>query len=481
MKVTSTSVLCFMMLVMISLTMQAQDASVKLGSVEIGLNQYFTITITVENDRLKEHSPFPDIEGFVKRGTSSSTSTSIVNGQMTSTQSITQNYQATTQGKFPLKAFSMNINGIVVQSSGAQITVGEPVQQRRRRNSFFSNPFHEPDQPTEFMDVEADAFLTLTNDKKEVYIGEGFTTTLAFYVSETNQAEMRFYDLGSQITEIVKKIKPANCWEESFNIDNINGEVVRLNNRNYTRYKIFQASYFPLNVENISFPSVSLKMIKYKVAKNPTFFGRNRQEDHEIFYSREKSVSVKNLPPHPLREQVAVGNYQMNESISSRELSTGQSFNYEFIILGEGNISAIKEPAPTQDANFDFYTPNVKQNVNRGNSRIRGSKAYDFYAIPNEPGAHNLSDYFSWIFFNPKTETYDTLQADITVRVTGESLKNQSIASNDLGEFYDRIGLADNRLSSIKTKSRITTALNLFAILMMGLTAYILFRKHARS
>ena len=34
---------------------------------------------------------------------------------------------------------------------------------------------------------------------------------------------MRFYELGKQLTEIIKKIKPANCWEENFNIENIDG------------------------------------------------------------------------------------------------------------------------------------------------------------------------------------------------------------------------------------------------------------------
>jgi len=133
----------------------------------------------------------------------------------------------------------------------------------------------------------------LTIDKTEVYIGEGFTTTLAFYVSESNKADMRFYDLGKQITDIVKNINPANCWEENFSIDNITGEPITINNKGYTQYKIFQAAYYPLNDEDIEFNSVGLKMIKYQVAKNPSFFGRNRKEDFETFYSKAKKIHGK--------------------------------------------------------------------------------------------------------------------------------------------------------------------------------------------
>ncbi len=471
---------CVLMLVFV-LSSKAQEASITLGQPQIGLNQYFTITVTVKNDRLKQYSTFPDIEGFIKRGTSSSTSTNFTNGKMTSTQSLTQNYQASEKGNFILPPFLMKINGQDVKSEGVQIVVGDAVQQSRRRSAFsndpFDNLFGNQNQPSEFVDVEADAFLAIVTDKKEVYVGEGFTTNLAFYVAESNRADMRFYDLGTQITEIVKKLKPNSCWEESFNIDNINGESIQLNGKGYTRYKIYQATFYPLNVEDIEFPSVGLKMIKYKVAKNPSFFGRNRQEDFETFYSREKKIKVVDLPAHPLKESVAVGNYELVESISDGGYETGQSFNYDFTVRGEGNISAIEAPQPETGENFDFYAPNVRQNVNKSNSRVRGTKSYNFYAIPNEPGEFKMSDYFQWVYFNPTIEKYDTLKSDLVLTVSGESRKNQYIASTDLGDFYDKINTANNDLSSLNSNSWIQWMINFFIVSVMGLTVFILLRK----
>src|SRR5690606_14747175 len=111
-----------------------------------------------------------------------------------------------------------------------------------------------------------------------------------------------------------------------------------------TQYKIFQATFYPLNNDPIEFPSVGLKMVKYLQAKNPSFFSSNRKEDFKTYYSAPKTVKVKPLPPHPLRESVAVGRYTFSENISSEELKTGESFNYTFTIIGEGNVSAINEP-----------------------------------------------------------------------------------------------------------------------------------------
>ena len=88
-----------------------QNIKVNIGADEIAANEAFTITVVVENDPLKNLSGFPEIEGMVKRGTSSSTSTQFINGQVSSTQSLTQNYVAQRQGTFRLPTFTITVNG----------------------------------------------------------------------------------------------------------------------------------------------------------------------------------------------------------------------------------------------------------------------------------------------------------------------------------------------------------------------------------
>ncbi|MFY0598197.1 MAG: BatD family protein [Cyclobacteriaceae bacterium] len=453
----------------------AQEVSVNYNKSNIALNEYFTVTIKVENTKLKDYSGFPEIQGFVKRGTSSSSSTSFTNGKMSSSQSITQNYQATKEGKFTLNPFKIKINGKTINVTGATITVGPAKQQQRRRSDPF-DPFRRS-EPQEYIDVEAEAFLALTTDKSEVYLGEGFTTTLAFYVSESNKADMRFYDIVNQLSEIVKEIKPQNTWEENFNIENISGERVTINGKGYNQFKVFQAVYYPLNLESISFPSVDLKMIKYKVAKNPGFFGRNKQQGFETFSSKAKTVKVKPLPPHPLKDVVAVGSYRMAESISEIELKTGQSFNYVFNVLGEGNVSAVEAPLISETEDFDFYAPNVRQDITRSSGRVKGSKTFDYYGIPNEPGSYDMGEYIQWIYFNPLKENYDTLKSRQTVRVTGESRKNEYIMSNDMGSFYDGMAFENNELESHNENQWVLIFANIFIVIMLVLSVLMIIRK----
>ena len=471
------------LVLIISNKLFSQNVSIQLGPDQIAENQGFTITITIQSERLRSYDAFPDFTGFTKRGTSSSSRTNIVNGQVSSSQSITMTYAPTKQGTFTLPPFEMEVNGKKYKSPGKKVVVGPPAQRRQRNNAFGHDPFdsffggNRNTATKEFVDVEDDAFIALVNSKDEVYVGEGFTTTLSFYLADNNRAPLQFHELGKQLSEILKEVRPNNCWEENFDIENINGEPVTINNKGYTKYKIYQATFYPLNSETIHFPSVGLEMIKYKVAKNPSFFGQNRQEGFKTFYSKARDVKVKELPPHPLRDMVAVGDYRLNEDINTRQIQTGQSFSYDFNVYGEGNISSIEKPNITEDNNFDFYPPNLQQNINRRNNRVTGSKSFSYYGIPNEPGTYNLSDYFNWIFFNPKTEQYDTLSSELTLKVVGESRKNEHIQSNDLGSFYDRIDIEDNTLKSLNRFDWIQPFINIFILVLLGLSAFFIFKK----
>lgn len=458
----------------------AQEITITLGPDEIGENEGWTITVSVQNDQLKSYDNFPDIEGFRKRGTSSQVTTSIVNGQVSSSQSVVMTYLPIRQGTITVPSFSMTVNGKPFSVSGKKVKVGPPVQRRDPFDFFNRRPA--PDDffgngATEFVDIKDEAFLAVTTSKDEVYVGEGFNMTLSFFVAESNRAPLKFYDVGKQLSDILKKLKPNNCWEENFNIENIAGTPVTIQGKDYTQYKIYQATYYPLNSEDIQFPSVGMEFIKYKVAKTPSYFGRERKEDFKTFYTKAKKVKVKELPPHPLKDAVAVGNYQLYEHMPTTDVETGKSVSYVFNIFGEGNISAIDRPTVKKDDNFEFYEPNVRQDITRANGRVTGTKSFNYFLIPKEPGTYKLSDYFRWIFFNTEKDRYDTLQSRLTLYVTGESKKNQVIQANDAGTFYDKMQNSDNELRRLDDTDWITTGIGLFTVLIFGASVYLVAKK----
>ncbi len=463
----------------------AQQVQLNLGPDEIGENQLWTISVTVQNDQLKSYDNFPDIEGFKKRGTSSQSSTNIINGQVSSSQSIIMTYIPIKQGLVSVPAFSMTVNGSKISSQGKKVRVGPPVQ-RQNSNDPFSKFFGKDPREeffgnnnTEFIDVKDDAFFAITTSKDQVYIGEGFTTTIGFYVSEKNQASMQFYELTKQLTEIIKKIKPSNCWEEDFDIETIEPEDVQIGGKTYSQYKLYQAVFYPLNENPITIPALGLEMIKYKVAKNPSFFGNNRKEDYKTFYSKEKTITVKPLPAHPLKDKVAVGDYRLDEKLTPAQTNTGQSVSYEFNIYGEGNLAGLEKPLiPTVDS-LDIYEPNIRQNISRDRGRVTGTKCFSYFLIPKEPGTISLKNYFSWVFFNPITARYDTLKSNAQLYVTGESITNALSEETGADDFYSATDTAENTLQRKGKTAWIDYLFYVLTFFILAGSVFIYMRKNA--
>jgi hypothetical protein len=175
-------------------------------------------------------------------------STNIINGQYSTTQSIIQNYVPLQEGKVVIPPFTIDVNGKIVKSPGKTVTIGPAIQQQRRYDPFSYDPFEEffgRRQPQEFVEVKEDAFLALTVDKDEVYVGEGFTATLGLYVSVSNRAQLEWPpDISEQLAEIKKEITPSSCWEENFKITNLNPESVEINGKRYRHWKLYQSSFF---------------------------------------------------------------------------------------------------------------------------------------------------------------------------------------------------------------------------------------------
>jgi hypothetical protein len=463
----------------------AQQVQLNLGPDEIGENQLWTITVTVLNDQLKSYDNFPDVDGFKKRGTSSQSSTNIINGQVSSSQSIIMTYMPLRQGIVNVPAFSMTINGIKISSAGKKVKVGAPVQ-RQNSNDPFSKFFGKDPREeffgtnsAEFIDVKDDAFFAITTNKDNVYVGEGFTTTIGFYVSENNQASMQFYELTKQLTDIIKKIKPSTCWEEDFDIETIDPEEVEIGGKTYSQYKLYQAVFYPLNETTITIPSLGLEMIKYKVAKNPSFFGNNRKEDYKTFYSKAKTITVKQLPQHPLKDKVAVGDYRLDEKLIPTQTTTGQSVAYEFNIYGEGNLAGLEKPTIPPTDSLDVYEPNIRQNISRERGRVTGTKSFSYFLIPKEPGNIELKNYFSLVFFNPVTARYDTLKSNATLYVTGESMASGLPQETDADDFYSATATANNNL---QTRNSLPWAEYIFyslAILLVAASIFVYAKKTA--
>jgi hypothetical protein len=455
----------------------AQQARIELGVSPLPINTYFTVSIRLQDQQLKDYSPFPEIEGFKKSNRFSSTKTVISGGKTTTVLTITQNYAALAEGDFELKPFTMKVNGQELKSAGMRIKVGpmttvSPQGPDPLSQVIPQQPMQGEERPQEYVDQEDNAFLTLYTDKKEVYVGEGLNIVLYFYLAEEDQRLLDFHDFGNQITSILRQLKQPNAWEELFEIDEVTPEQVIVQGKPYLRFRLYEAVLYPLTTEPLRFPQLSLRMIKYKMAVNPTLL-EDRLEGYKNFFARERIIPVNELPPHPLRDMVPVGEYTLRERLSQNTVPLNKSFTYLYELEGEGNLAAIMPPVPSTTGTLDFYSPDLRQDIIRKAGHVQGVKRFAYSVLGRVPGTYNLGDDFQWIFFNPNTATYDTLRSELSVTVTGIADAKSMVLAKDLGPFYKIIENEDHTLVSLYKEEDIKRYTNIILLVLLAVSAFI--------
>ncbi len=472
----------------------AQKYSVQIPKNKIAKNHAFEIKAICEGGKIKSCSAFPEIKGFKKGHTSQNTSVQIMNGNMSQTHIFSQVYIPTQEGNFVLKPFDIEINGQKVHSNGTKIKVTPPAQSQRNNpfsmfdDPFFQDPFfsrRKQQQPVTYKDVKDKAFFSVSTSKKEAYVGEAIHIEASFYTAEDNQATFAWHEIEKSMKKIQDDLLPKNCWYEQNQIVNLDPTSVNINGKAHKKYVLFEAVIFPYNLNDIILPSMPLKMIKYKESNQRDIFGRvKKQQDFKTFYSQKKTIKIKDLPPHPLKDQVAVGNFYLYEKIHNKRdkpLQTNGSVKYEFRIRGEGNFNALEAPNIPQNSDLTFFEPTSTQKIQLQNNQLKGEKKFEYFIIPQEPGEYDLSKYMQWVFFNPRTEVYDTLASQKIIQVEGESMKNSTIENTDLGNFYDRITLEDNKLENLETQDTFKWFANISIFLMLVIVVTLGVKKNKKN
>lgn len=464
-----------MLLVLISgfYPLMAQQPAEKSVSVEVGendlvLGQPFIASVIIRNSTNRPSVQFPELPGLEKRSASATSTSNVVNGKTVLIQTISQQYFAKQEGKFVLTPFEILVDGTRIKSEGVTLTIS-----KAEGELVSTGNFDDGEEIISSVDdlASGSIFLSVKVSKSIVYVREGFSVRLALYVAKSAPIEMEFYRLDAQLQSILKKIRPATCWEENVGIEEIIQREVSIGGKKFTEYQMYQAVFFPITLQSVYFPSVQLDMLLIEPLSNGQ---KNRKV--ESFYTRPARVLVKPLPPHPQKDQIAVGNYQLTEKLTRRKVYSGESLRYMFTILGDGNIATITRPEAVDSEVFDFYPPDVSQTVQRSYERVSGEKTFDYYIVARQKGNFKLSRFFQWIYFDPATAKYDTLQSSETVEVAGENLQSAALSGDGVDPVYGDIGELETDITYVDYQKIIRNLTNAVVVFLMGAMIWI-FRK----
>lgn len=441
-------------------------ATIEYGSKNLTLDQPFVISVVLRDVETRPSVIFPEIKDLEKRSKSATSSVSTVDGRKVVIQTITQEYYATKAGNYLIPEFTLTVNNVKLRSDETMVVFA-------KTGSEGANAEDGDDVAvTEVDDNSQSVFLSVQTDKKQVYIRQGFSVRISLYIAENAPVQMEFYRFNEQLQGILKALRPVNCWEENIGVEEIIKRKVTIRGRRYAEYNMYQARLFPITTEDISLPAVKLDMLV-------TESGAAVNVEKKLvrgFTSRPVTVVVKQLPDHPLRDQVAVGQYSLKERLSSDLVYPGESVRYMFKVEGVGNIKAIPAPVIQASSSFDIYPPEVSQVIKRSYQSVVGEKTFDYFVVPRKDGEFPLSRYFNWVYFDVEKQRYDTLTSAASLEVRGDDYKLANLSLSGSSGLYDNLESLDSSRETIDYKKILKDLTNIVIVMLLAAMIWV-FRK----
>jgi hypothetical protein len=378
------------------------QATLLVGEKTITLEENFSLSFVIKSANASVETPtykFPELPGLRKLGVSRSKATDIQNGEPIYSFTFSQYYQASNTGTLlvPTGEIIVNQQSLKMEGFALQVRASEQKDEVVEENTA---------QIEELFKGQNSVFLALTSTQTQPFVGQGFTLKFSLFIPDDNSTRYSFDRNEIQIPALIQKIRPKNCWEESFGLQEVKVSKVVYKNKKYTEYRFFQSSYFALDAKAIVIPSLSLQLLK--------------NTEKVVFRSKPLVISPKELPNHPLKGKVPVGDFHLEESVSKNTLVTGDTVMYVSSVIGDGNSILWESKLLESDYFLNFSPIGSQSSVFPYGDKMLGNKTEKMLIIPSQPGKFALKSYFNWIYFNTRTATYDTLHSGIVLTVSGQ-------------------------------------------------------------
>lgn len=374
--------------------------------------EQFRVSYTVTTQKVKDFRA-PSFEGFeVLMGPSSSrsSSTSIINGEVTSTSTITYTFilMGVKEGEFSIPGATIVADGDAKTSNSLNIKVLPPDktsaagqqtgrgQQGRASNASSNGQIS-----------NNDLFITATVNKTNVYEQEAILLTYKVYFTvNLRELEIKMPDLKGFLTQEVD-LQRGQPTLEHYNGRNYNSLV-------WSQYVLFPQQAGKLEIPSIDFDATVAVRTQRSVDPFDMFFngGSGYVDVRKTISTPKLTVNVSPLPAgKPASFMGGVGEFDMKSSITTTELKANEAVTLKLEISGVGNMKLISVPDVLFPQDFETYDPKVDNKFSLTRNGLSGKKVIEYLAIPRHAGTFTIPP-VEFSYFDLKSKTYKTLSTE---------------------------------------------------------------------
>lgn len=370
-----------------------------------------TIEYSIVADNVKSAKNFnlPDFGGLkLISGPMQSNSTTIINGQRTSKQSLVYTLLASKAGVFTIGKANGIINGKKTFSNSIRIEV---VQNKKG---------------VALDGKENKMFVRLEAASPSIYIGQQLTLSYVIYTQ-----------VSVQSVNILKESDYNGFYvEENVRYSRANS-IKEINGIQYHTSVLKQVCLYPQQTGTYNFEEAVFKIgIADKNQQNSrSLFFRSNLNYHNATTNALK-VLVKEVPdPIPSDYIGGVGKYSINAQLDRRTVQNNKAFNLTVIIKGDGDPKMFNPPVLNLKEDFEVYEPILLQEnkVEEDNVQVF-SKKYQYTIVPKKEGRFYITPEYS--FYNPDSIRYEQIRrGPFPIEVTKGKVIEQIVDHTVIKEY----------------------------------------------
>ena len=383
----------------------------------------FQLTYTVNQRSRDLRAPeFTDFDLLAGPYSSTSSSTSFVNGRRTSsfTQTYTYTLMARREGTYTIAPATVKVDGEQVQSNGVRIEVLPEDQPTNSQQSPANNQ-----QPS--VNANSDnLFVRTIVSKTNVQEQEALLVTYKLYFANVDVA---------QLTNNTKLPEFTGFLKQDLDQGQIQTQLEHYNGRNYQTAVLYRTVLYPQHsgdivIEPAVFEAVLRVQTQQQVRSIFDSFFETYTNVTRTITAPKATIHVAPLPGgKPAGFSGGVGKFSMVPSISQTDIQANDAVTIKLDITGAGNMKLLKTPAIEWPEGFEPYDPKVTNNFNTTTSGVSGTKSIEYLAIARSAGEYTVPA-IRFSYFDIEEKTYKTLSSpEYTIHVKRGA--NEQAATGD--------------------------------------------------
>ena len=353
----------------------------------------FEVQFELQNANSNDFTP-PSFQDFrVVGGPSVGSSTMVVNGKVSQSQSWSYSLLATKQGTFTIGPASVLAGRKKLYSRPITIVVGAPDQVHKQGTASTSK---DP------------VILKAELDAPSYYPGQQIVLTYRLLFNE-----------NVQTVSTLMEDDYADFFVQNFGDFSREATFETVNGIQYTSRILKSLALFAHQSGTYTIEPMQMSVgINAPFPGNQGFFNMRRIQDVQVA-SKPLTITILPLPDGaPASYSGGVGQYQMKTTAGQINISTDDAFTFQLEITGDGDSRRWDPPSVVTDGTFEIYDPKITQDkIFENNNRVTNIRTIEYQVIPSAPGDFKV--YVPFSFFDPIRKEYLTICSDtMMVHVT---------------------------------------------------------------